>query len=201
MRWIGLTGGIASGKSTVSRALKARGVPVVDADEIAQDVVKVGSSGLKSVVVQFGSDILNEDGTLNRQSLGRLVFGNPDKLKKLETILHPLIQAETQRRRKELELRGESLAIYDIPLLFETNAQDQFDLVVVVSCSEDQQKERLVRRNNLTMKEVEDRMAAQLPLRLKEQQADFVLHNDQDQSHLEEEIIRLMEWIKGSSKS
>lgn len=201
MKWIGLTGGIASGKSTVSRALKARGFSVIDADEIARDVVCAGSPGLKSVVGEFGEKILNQDGTLNRAKLGGLVFGHPEKLNQLERILHPLIRAETQKRKEELVASGEALAIYDIPLLFETNSKDQFDLVIVVSCTKEQQRERLRRRNNLSENEVEERLAAQLSLQIKEKHADFILYNNRDEQHLLKEIDRLVDWLKSLSKN
>lgn len=201
MRWIGLTGGIASGKSTVSRALIARGFPVIDADEIAKDVVRSGSPGLKLVVEEFGEGILNQDGTLNRAKLGGLVFGHQDKLIQLERILHPLIRAETQKRRQELEANGEPLAIYDIPLLFETNSKAQFDFIIVVSCTKEQQRERLRRRNNLSESEVEERLAAQLSLEVKANQADFIIDNNSDEQNLTKEVDRLVNWLKSLPKN
>lgn len=201
MKWIGLTGGIASGKSTVSRLLRTRGFSVIDADEIARDVVCLGSPGLRSVAQEFGDKILNQDGTLNRSKLGSLVFGHPEKLNQLEGILHPLIRAETQKRRRELEANGETLVIYDIPLLFETNSKDQFDLIIVVSCTKEQQRERLRRRNNLSENEVEERLAAQLSLQEKEKYADFIVNNNRDEQHLLREIDRLAEWLKNLPKN
>ena len=141
MKWIGLTGGIACGKSTVSRMLKDRDIPLVDADEIARDVVRPGTPGLKSITHTFGDEVLLPDGSLDRRKLGQMVFGNPDRLHALEAITHPLIREEVRRRRRVFEDMGKPLAIYDIPLLFETNAKDQFDAVVVVSCTKGQQKE------------------------------------------------------------
>lgn len=196
MKWIGLTGGIACGKSTVSRALQQSGIPVIDADEIAKEVVQVGSPGLRSVVTSFGQQVLGPDGSLDRRVLGKIVFGHPDLLNKLEGILHPLIRLETERRREELEKRGERLAVYDIPLLFETKAQDQFDYIIVVSCTKEQQKERLRRRNNLSETEIEERIGSQLSLSSKEKEADYVLFNNRDEQHLIKEIERLKEWLE-----
>lgn len=201
MKWIGLTGGIASGKSTVSRMLKAKGIPVIDADEIAKDVVKAGSPGLKAVVQDFGPDILMRDGSLDRRKLGELVFGRADLLRRLEGLLHPLIQAETLKRRQQLEEKGEMLAVYDIPLLFEINAQKQFDYIVVVSCKPEQQKVRLGLRNAFNEKEIEERLAAQIPLPVKEQEADFVVHNDRDESFLSQEVTRLLVWLENIKKA
>jgi len=200
MKWIGLTGGIACGKSTVSRSLKERGVPVVDADEIAKEVVKAGSPGLKSVIQAFGEDFLEPDGSLNRRKLGQNVFGHPDHLHRLEAILHPLIREETRRRRRLLEDMKEPLAIYDVPLLFETRAQDQFDAIVVVTCTREQQKERLRRSKQWTEEEIDMRIASQIPLKFKEQEADFVLHNNRDEQHLLREIDRLAAWLESLKK-
>ncbi|KHD89245.1 MAG: dephospho-CoA kinase [Bdellovibrio sp. ArHS] len=196
MKWIGLTGGIACGKSTVSRALKDHAIPVVDADEIAKEVVKSGSPGLKSVIDVFGKDFLSSDGSLDRRKLGQHVFGHPELLHRLEGILHPLIREETRRRRRLLEEMNHPVAIYDIPLLFETKARDQFDAVIVVSCTKEQQKERLRRRQNWTDDEIDMRIASQIPIQFKEQHADFVLHNNRDEQHLLKEIERLLAWLK-----
>lgn len=196
MKWIGLTGGIACGKSTVSHKLKEKGFPVVDADEIAREVVKPGTAGLKSVVQEFGEGVVTLDGELDRKKLGQLVFGRAEQRKKLESILHPLIQTETLRRRTELENRGEPIGIYDIPLLFEIQAEAQFDYIIVVTCTREQQKQRLKNRNHLNEKEIEERLAAQFPLAVKEKAAHFVVDNSGDEKHLEGELERLNNWLQ-----
>lgn len=201
MKWIGLTGGIACGKSTVSRLLSEHSIPVIDADEIAKEVVKPGSPGLKSVVQEFGPHLLLPDGSLDRRRLGQQVFGHPELLHRLEGILHPLIREETQRRRQVLEEMKEPLAIYDVPLLFETKSQDQFDGIIVVSCTKEQQKERLRRRQSWTEEEIEMRIASQIPMPFKEQRADFVLHNNRDEQHLLREVERLLHWLEEKKKS
>ncbi|WP_374075050.1 dephospho-CoA kinase [Bdellovibrio bacteriovorus] len=200
MKWIGLTGGIASGKSTVSRMLREHSIPVIDADEIAKEVVKAGSPGLKSVINAFGSEFLLADGSLDRRKLGQHVFGHPELLHRLEAILHPLVREETRRRRRVLEGMNETLAIYDVPLLFETKAQDQFDGIVVVSATKEQQKERLRRRNKWTEDEIDMRIASQIPIQFKEQEADFVLHNNRDEQHLLKEVDRLLAWLETLKK-
>ncbi len=201
MKWIGLTGGIASGKSTVAQELRAHGIPVIDADEIAKQVVAPGSSGLKSVVEEFGIEVLNESGALDRRKLGQIVFTHPECLKRLEAILHPLVRGEAHRRREQLKFQGEALAIYDIPLLFETRAEKDFDKIIVVSCTKEQQAERLRRRNSLSDGEIEERISSQLPLKTKEEGADFVIYNDRDKQHLKKEIDRLLVWLKEVCKN
>ncbi|WP_415063343.1 dephospho-CoA kinase [Bdellovibrio sp.] len=196
MKWIGLTGGIACGKSTVSRLLSERAIPVIDADEIAKEVVKPGSPGLKSVVQEFGQDVLLPDGSLDRRRLGQQVFGHPELLHRLEGILHPLIREETRQRRQVLEEMNEPLAIYDVPLLFETKSQGQFDGIIVVSCTKEQQKERLRRRHSWSEEEIEMRIASQIPMQFKEQRADFVLQNNRDEQHLLKEVERLLVWLE-----
>ena len=195
MKWIGLTGGIACGKSTVCRALAERGFPVVDADEIAKSVVAAGSTGLKSVEQVFGPEIILPSGELDRRALGQKVFGHPEELHKLESILHPLIRAETRRQRRLHEDMGKPLAIYDIPLLFETGAEAQFDKVVVISCTREQQRERLRRKNQWTDEEIEMRIASQIPIQRKEEKADFILYNNRDEQHLLSQIKKLSDWL------
>ncbi|MNJ99739.1 Dephospho-CoA kinase [compost metagenome] len=196
MKWIGLTGGIACGKSTVSRLLREASIPVIDADQLAHDVVRPGTHGLRSVITEFGEDLLLDDGSLDRRKLGQRVFGHPDKLHRLEQILHPLIRRETLRQKQNLEETGITLAVYDIPLLFETNAKDNFDAVIVVSCTKGQQRERLLRRANLSEDEIEMRIASQIPLQFKEEQADYVIHNNKDEQHLLKEVRQLIEWLE-----
>jgi dephospho-CoA kinase len=119
MKWLGLTGGIASGKSTVAKILRELSVPVVDADELSRQAVRPGTAGLKKIKSQFGAIILNSDGTLNRGALGKIVFGSQEKLHLLEAILHPEIQELRAQERRRLEREGTLIAFYDVPLLFE----------------------------------------------------------------------------------
>jgi len=119
MKWFGLTGGIASGKSSVSQILKNEGFAVVDADAIAREVVEAGSPGLSAVKTHFGTEILKPDGSLDRKKLGQVVFGHPEKLLQLESILHPLVKQETLRQRNDHQAKGRDFVFYDVPLLFE----------------------------------------------------------------------------------
>lgn len=177
MKWVGLTGGIGSGKSSVTALIRARGYAVVDADEIARQVVEPGTPGLAAVVQDFGPGVLTADGTLDRKKLAGQVFGKNDELRRLESILHPLIQTEVARRRAEAAARGDALAFYDVPLLFEKNLGAQFDAVVVVWCTEEQQIERAMKRAGLTRDEVVARLGAQIPLAEKKLKADVLIDN------------------------
>ena len=136
MQWIGLTGGIATGKSTAAEILRKLGYPVIDADAVSRQAVGPGTMGLQEVVRTFGQDVLLADGSLDRKKMATAVFDNPQLREKLEIILHPLIQAEVARQRQELEKNGHQLAIYDVPLLFEKNLDNQFDQIILVYAPE-----------------------------------------------------------------
>lgn len=198
MKWIGLTGGIACGKSSVCRLLAEQNISIIDADEVAKEVVQPGSPGLKSVLQEFGEDLRQEDGSLNRRKLGQKVFGNPNLLRKLERITHPLIRAEVLRQRQHFENLQKPLVIYEIPLLFEIKAQAEFDAIIVISCTREQQRERLRLRNHLNENEIEMRIASQIPIQFKEEQANFVLYNNKDEPHLRNEVARLLSWLSKS---
>ncbi len=196
MKWIGLTGGIACGKSTVSLRLRDAGYPVIDADTLAHQVVAPGTSGLKSVLAEFGSDLLTPEGILDRRKLGQRVFGHPDRLQALEEILHPLIRKETERLKQNYLESQTPIVIYDIPLLFETKAEHSFDKIVVVTCTKGQQKERLQRKTQLSEEEIDMRIASQIPLPYKEERADFIVYNNKNEQHLLSEIKRLIDWLQ-----
>ena len=129
----GLTGGLASGKSTVAAYWRSRGLPIIDADEVAREIVEPQSPGLAEVVATFGAGILQRDGSLDRKSLGSLVFADPELRKKLEAITHPRIALETRRRATALEAEGEPLACYEASLLVERGLQESFRPLVVVA--------------------------------------------------------------------
>lgn len=178
MIWLGLTGGIATGKSTVAKILRDLGLPVVDADDLARQVVLPGkSSALDEIIKDFGAEVLGADSLLDRTKLGKIVFGKPDKLKKLEAILHPRIQELRRIEKNRLEAEGAELAFYDVPLLFEKNLQDEFASVVLVYASAEAQRKRLKERNQLSDLEIDQRLAAQIPIDEKLKLADFVIEN------------------------
>lgn len=177
MKWIGLTGGMGSGKSAVTALLRARGFTVIDADVVARKVVEPGTPGLAQVVQAFGPGVLNAEGELDRKKLAAQVFGKPDELRRLEMILHPLIQQKVADRRQEAAARGEALVFYDVPLLFEKNLGAQFDAVVVVWSTQAQQIERSMKRDGASREDVERRLSAQIPLAEKKLKADVLIDN------------------------
>jgi dephospho-CoA kinase len=171
----GLTGGIASGKSTVAARLRERGVPVIDADEVAREVVAPGSDGLSALVQTFGPSILGVDGALDRKGLAALVFGDAERRAKLNAIVHPLISRRTMERSAELAARGEPLTCYEAALLIENGVADAFRPLVVVACSEEEQIARVVARDGSEQKDAIARIRAQKPLNEKVAVADFVI--------------------------
>lgn len=195
MRWIGLTGGLGTGKSTVSHFLIRRGIPVVDADKIAKQVLEPGTEGLKQVVLAFGPDILNPDGSLNRTALADLVFSSKEKLLKLESIVHPLVQAEVLNQRSWLADQHTEWAVYDVPLLFEKNLQSHFDQIILVTSSFEKQVERLKLRNHWNDDEISKRLKAQLPLQDKKARSHHVIENDGSLDDLEKKVATLVELL------
>ncbi|GAA1647518.1 dephospho-CoA kinase [Georgenia ruanii] len=159
MLTIGLTGGIGSGKSTVSAELARLGAVVIDADRIARDVVAPGTPGLAAVVEAFGADVLRPDGTLDRPALGRRVFADPAALRRLGEITHPLIKEETARRQAAAP--ADAIVVHDVPLIVENRLADAYDLVVVVGASEDVRLDRLTRERGMTPQDALARIRAQ----------------------------------------
>jgi len=186
---VGLTGGIASGKSTVSDALGERGAVVIDADVLARQVVEPGTPGLTAVVERFGADVLTDDGRLNREALGRVVFADPGARRDLEAIIHPAVRA----RAAEIEAAAasDSVVVHVIPLLVETGQQDDYDVLVVVDVEPERQLERLRRRNGLDAQAANARIAAQATRAARLAVADVVLTNDADPVDLLDQVDRL----------
>ena len=177
MHLFGLTGGIASGKSAVAARLRERGVPVIDADQLARDAVTKGSPGLASVVAAFGEDVLAEDGTLDRKKLAAQVFGDEPKRTALNAIVHPIVTTLTFQRAAELRDQGHQLACYEAALIVENGVQDAFRPLVVVSAPEATQLTRACARDRASEEEVRARIRAQMPLAEKVKVADFVIEN------------------------
>lgn len=171
----GLTGGIACGKSTVAGRFRDAGVTVIDADQIARQAVAPGTSGLKEIVKYFGTDVLRADGTLDRAKLGALVFGNEEKRKALNRILHPRIAGRTMNTAQELAARGEPFACYEAALLVENGAADTFRPLVVVVAPEAMQIARIIARDRLSEADARARIAAQMPVAEKAAVADYVI--------------------------
>lgn len=186
MMWIGLTGGIACGKSAVAKYLRSKGLEVIDADELAHKALGRGESSYNDVVDEFGLGVLAEDKSIDRKALGALVFKDKAKLLALEQIVHPWVQAQVKAKRSELEKAGTRLAFYDVPLLYEKNLVAQFDQTIVIACDEKLQIERLKKRNGFSEDEARRRIAAQWPLAEKIKKANHVIYNNGtlDELHL-----------------
>jgi dephospho-CoA kinase len=176
----GLTGGLASGKSSVAARWRSRGLGIIDADEMAREIVAPGTPGLTEVVAAFGEEVLLPDGSLDRKKLGALVFNDAAKRNKLEQITHPRIAAEMARRAAELEARSEPLGCYEAALLVERGFGEMCRPLVVVAADETTQIERAMRRDHLGEDEVRARLKAQLPLAAKIAAADYVIDNSGD---------------------
>ena len=188
MRLIGLTGGIASGKSLVSRQLQELGAAVIDADRIARDVVQHGTPGWEMIVREFGKSVIGSDGELNRKTLGLLVFNNPTELERLNRITHPLILAEIERLLQKYGSGHESLVVLDAPLLFETGLGRFVDEVWVVTVDYQTQVKRLMARDRLTEQEARQRIAVQMPLEEKVRRADRTIDNRGTRSETERQV-------------
>lgn len=189
---IGLTGSIATGKSTVSRMLKQKGYPIVDADEISRLVVEPGSSVLSEIAQTFGEEVLLPDGSLNREKLGNLIFNNEEQRKKLNGIIHPAVRQEMIRQKEEWLEKGANTIIMDIPLLFESKLQSYVDKIIVVSATPAVQKERLIARNCYSAEEADARINSQLPIVEKEKGADAVINNDGTLDETEKQLNEIL---------
>jgi dephospho-CoA kinase len=194
----GLTGGLASGKGVVAARFKARGLPVINADELSRAAVAKGSEGLRDVVEAFGAGVLTADGELDRKALGARVFSDPAARRRLEGITHPRIQALMREQTRELEQRGEPLVCYEAPILIEVGLADALRPLVVVASSEANQLARAGLRDGLPEDELRGRIAAQLPLAEKVRVADYVIDNDGSIADAQAEADRVLEAICAS---
>lgn len=174
---LGLTGGIATGKTTISNYLKTKGIPVLDADEYARKVVEPGTPGLTDIVNTFGKQVLQSDDSLNRKLLGQIIFNDMTARQKLNDITHPRIQQMMTDELQKLAKGKTPLVILDIPLLLENHNIAGADAIMVVTVPESIQLNRLMQRNNLTKEEAQRRIDAQMPLSEKEKLADFIVDN------------------------
>jgi dephospho-CoA kinase len=175
---VALTGGIATGKSHVLTRFESLGVPTIDADLLARDAVAPGTAGLAAVVRRFGNDVCEADGTLNRKKVGAIVFHDLQARRDLEQIVHPYVREMTERRFASLDPERVPFAVADIPLLFESGREIDFDAVIVTACEPETQLRRLMARDGLGEAEARKRIAAQWPLEKKLANADYVIRTD-----------------------
>lgn len=191
---IGLTGGIASGKSTVSDYLRDKGIPIVDADVVARQVVEPETKGLKLIVEAFGQDILDK-GHLNRAKLRELIFASDQAREKLNAILHPIIHETILDQIESLKASHE-LLVFDAPLLLENNLKDLVDVLWVVSLDLDKQVQRLMKRDSINEEAARTIISKQMPLKEKESHADVILTNNRDLVYLYRQIDHALKALK-----
>jgi len=178
MKRVALTGGIATGKSHVRAEFERLGVPTIDADKLARDAVAEGSPGLKAVINRFGRGVLDDAGALDRRKLGSIVFQDPVARRDLEDIIHPAVRSAIDAWFDSLRHSTPAVAIADIPLLFETGRQGEFDVVIVTACDPLTQIKRVMARDDVSEAEARARVAAQLPIEEKVRRADHVINTD-----------------------
>ena len=183
---VGLTGGIGSGKSEVTRRLAALGAYVVDADVLAREVVEPGTPGLAAVAAEFGAEVLRPDGSLDRDRLGAIVFADPAARARLNAIVHPLVGAATAERFAAAP--ADAIVVHDVPLLVEVGLAAAYDVVLVVAATPETQGSRLVRARGMSADEARSRIAAQAPLADKLAVADFVITNDGSLDDLDRQV-------------
>lgn len=188
---IGLTGSIASGKSTVASMLKKFGLPIVDADLVARQVVIPNSPTLQKIAEAFGDDVIMENGEMDRAKVGELIFHDEKKRKMLNSIIHPAIRKEMIRQRDEYASQGKHVVL-DIPLLFESKLEHFVEKIIVVSVDEKTQLKRLMERNQLSEEEAKARIASQIPVVEKEKVADAVIDNNGTIEESEQQLKEIL---------
>lgn len=188
MLLVGLTGNIASGKSTVAQLFSERGATIIDADVLARRAVERGSKAFDAIVRRWGTSVLAPDGHLDRAALRRIVFGNPKELEALNEIVHPEVERLRGERIGEARTRGDRVVVCDIPLLFEKKMADRFERIVLVDAPRPLRLERLVIDRGLRETEAMDMIAAQMPAELKRARADFVIDNSGTLTELERRV-------------
>jgi dephospho-CoA kinase len=178
MRRVALTGGIATGKSHVRAEFERLGVPTIDADVLARDVVAPGTEALSAIVARFGPEMLDEHQSLDRRRMAGVVFADPAARRDLERIIHPAVSAATNAWLRAQEAEGRTIALADIPLLYETGRERDFDIVITTACDPETQVRRVMARDKVNEAEARQRIQAQMPTAEKAQRADYVIHTD-----------------------
>ena len=192
---IGLTGGIASGKSTVSNMLRKRSIPIVDADVCAREVVEPGEAAYLQIVETFGRDILFPDGTIDRKQLGQIIFSDEEKRKRLNGIVHPEVRKRMLSKVTDFKNAGEKAVVLDIPLLIESRLTDWVDKVIVVYVPREVELTRLMERDHISQDAALMRMNAQMPLDDKKKYADVIIDNSGTISETENQLeVVLKDW-------
>ncbi len=196
---IGLTGGLATGKSTVAQMFVGLGAHLIDADQIARSSLEPGTLEFKAVVDLFGEGIVDA-GRINRSGLAQIVFKDPQKLKQLEAVVHPFVRQETKRLVAEIERKAPgAVVVWDVPLLFEKNLEKEAHATVVVDAGQDQQIERAVQRLKITRDDAIQRIERQMPMKDKIQRADFVVRNEGSLDHTRDQVHIIWAQLKNQT--
>jgi dephospho-CoA kinase len=198
VKLVGLTGGIASGKSTVAKILERLGAAVINADALSREVVEPGKDAWKEIIDAFGAGVLQPDQTLDRQKLRTVIFNDSDGRKKLEAIIHPRVRALAEEKIREHAVAGYSIIVYEVPLLFEGNLHEWLRPVILVACDVDTQRARLQERDRLTQTEAQKHIDAQMSLEEKRRLADYVIENDGSLADLEQQVRAVVEKIQAT---
>ena len=193
---IGLTGGVATGKSTVAKLLQAKGIAVINSDELAHQAMEPGEPAYDEIIAVFGAGVLSPERKINRRLLGEIVFKDRAARKRLEEIVHPVVIKWIRQELERLARDGVQIAVVEVPLLFEAGLMDLFDYIWVVSSSYERQLQRLQERDRLTEAAAKERIAAQMSLAEKEKRADAVIKNDDDLDSLEEQLSILLRTLE-----
>ena len=197
MLQVGLTGGIATGKSMVSKLFVECGARLIDADVLAREAVAPGQPALRKIAETFGREMLRPDGTLNRDRLGKVVFGDPRQLETLNAIVHPYVAVAQEQRSREIARKDpHAVIVYDAALLIEANAHTRMDRFIVVTADEQTQLKRLMARNHLSADEGKRRIEAQMPLAEKVKVADYVIDGTLPMEQLRKEVQRIYDELK-----
>jgi len=198
VKLVGLTGGIASGKSTVAKILGRLGAAIVDADVLSREVVAPGHDGWNEIVATFGREVLQPDQTLDRQKLRTIIFNNPEARKKLEAIIHPRVRALAEQRIREHGDAGFVVVVYEVPLLFEGKLHEWLRPVILVACDVNIQRQRLQRRDGLDAAAAQKHIDAQMSLEEKRRLADYVIENDGSLADLESQVRAVLAKIQAT---
>lgn len=193
---IGLTGGIGSGKSTVANIFSQYGFPIIDSDKIARDVVEPSEEAWQKIVQHFGKKILNTDNTINRKELGEIIFRDHEKREKLNQITHPIIISRILAEAKALQKNHKHI-IVEVPLLYESNSTNLFDLIIVVYVNKNIQLQRVIERDRIEQDLALAKIDAQLSLEIKKDKADFVVYNDDGLEKTKQQVEAIVEIIRG----